>query len=158
MVVARRAVAADAAEVVRLRALLSGGAPTRAWVQQAMTRLAAWLEPPDPEVAVVVTDKPGRSGELAACAIGEISRSLADPGNPSGVRGHVFNVVTDPGYRRRGHARACMSLLLEWFDQVGVGPIDCTRRWPVARATANSASSTAMPCPCTAPVEYDHLS
>jgi GNAT superfamily N-acetyltransferase len=124
MVVARRAVAADAVEVVCLRALLSGGPPTGAWVQEAVTRLAAWLEPPDPEVAVVVTDKPDRSGLPAACAIGEISRSLPDPGNPSVLRGRVFNVVTDPGYRRRGYARACMSLLLEWFDQPGVGPID----------------------------------
>jgi ribosomal protein S18 acetylase RimI-like enzyme len=71
-----------------------------------------------------VVDKPDRPGEAAACAIGEISRSLPDPGNPSGVRGHVFNVVTDPGYRRRSYVRACVSMLLEWFDQAGIGPVD----------------------------------
>jgi GNAT superfamily N-acetyltransferase len=127
MVVARRAVPADAAEVVRLRALLSGatdGSPAGAWVAAATARLTAWLDPPDPDVVVIVVDKPDRPDSLAACAIGEISRSLADPGNPSGLRGHIFNVATDPDYRHRGYARACMLLLLEWFDRAGVGPID----------------------------------
>jgi len=31
------------------------------------------------------------------------------------VRGHVFNMSTFPAHRRRGHARACLDALLDWF-------------------------------------------
>jgi GNAT superfamily N-acetyltransferase len=36
----------------------------------------------------------------------------------------VFNVATDPGFRRRGYSRACMEALLGWYRQRGVARID----------------------------------
>jgi GNAT superfamily N-acetyltransferase len=37
------------------------------------------------------------------------------PANPSGVQGHVFNMSTDPRFRRFGYARACLEALFAWF-------------------------------------------
>ncbi len=47
------------------------------------------------------------------------------PGNPGGVQGLVFNMSTDPRYRRRGYARACLDALLAWFrDETEAKVID----------------------------------
>ncbi|GAA2700579.1 GNAT family N-acetyltransferase [Micromonospora olivasterospora] len=75
-------------------------------------------------MGVFVVDKPDRPGELAACAVGTIDRRLGGPTNPSGLTGYVYNVVTDPGCRRRGYSRACLEALLEWFAGRGVRKID----------------------------------
>jgi GNAT superfamily N-acetyltransferase len=66
----------------------------------------------------------GAGGGLAACAIGIIEERLGNPGSPSGLVGYVFSVVTDPGQRRRGYSRGCMTALLEWFRSNGVGLVD----------------------------------
>jgi GNAT superfamily N-acetyltransferase len=49
---------------------------------------------------------------------------LGDPGNPAGEYGYVFNVATDPDYRRRGYSRACIEALLDWYRERGVHKID----------------------------------
>ncbi|MFI6348817.1 GNAT family N-acetyltransferase [Streptomyces sp. NPDC050560] len=49
---------------------------------------------------------------------------MPSPGNPRGLTGHVFNVATEPGARRRGYARACMDALLDWYGRRGVPKID----------------------------------
>ena len=41
---------------------------------------------------------------------------MPSPRNPSGLRGHVFNVATDEDRRRLGYARRCMEALLAWFS------------------------------------------
>jgi ribosomal protein S18 acetylase RimI-like enzyme len=66
---------------------------------------------------------PGDSG-LVACVVGAIDERLPGPHNPTGWRGYVYNVATDPAYRRRGFSRACMQALLEWFAERGVGSVD----------------------------------
>src|ERR1700752_1932308 len=61
---------------------------------------------------------------LAACAVGLVERRLVGPHNPTGELGYIMNVVTDPGYRRRGYARACMQQLLDWYRYRGIVRID----------------------------------
>jgi ribosomal protein S18 acetylase RimI-like enzyme len=52
---------------------------------------------------------------VVSCAVGLCDRHAPGPGNLSGVRGHVFNMSTDPRCRRRGFPRACLQALLTWF-------------------------------------------
>jgi ribosomal protein S18 acetylase RimI-like enzyme len=99
----------------------TAGAAPGPWVDHSIALLTHWLA--DPDLAVLVVDDPGGPG-LAACAIGQIDRNLGDPENPTGLRGRVFNVATDPACRRRGYARACMTSLLEWFDAADVPFVD----------------------------------
>lgn len=54
------------------------------------------------------------SGAVARSA-GTCDSHAPGPGNPTGIRGHVFNMSTLPDHRRRGHARACLEALLDWF-------------------------------------------
>ncbi|MFC7243878.1 GNAT family N-acetyltransferase [Catellatospora aurea] len=128
MIETRRAVTADAAELVRLRAVMLGamaGRPVEPgpWQQEAVALLRSRLEEPEPVMAAYVVDVPGGAG-LAACAVGAIELRLGGPGNPSGRTGYVYNVVTDEAYRRRGFSRACMEALLGWFAERGVSTVD----------------------------------
>ncbi|SCF02795.1 Ribosomal protein S18 acetylase RimI [Micromonospora purpureochromogenes] len=129
MIKVRRAGPGDAAEIVRLRGVMLAsmdGAepPPGPWQPAAREVLRERLADPVDLMAVFVVDAPDRPGVLAACATGTIERRLGGPGNPSGLTGYVFNVVTDPGYRRRGYSRACMTGLLDWYRDRGVLKID----------------------------------
>ncbi|MFI5531725.1 GNAT family N-acetyltransferase [Kitasatospora sp. NPDC051853] len=122
MITVRTATPADAAELVRLRALMfeamSGAAAPGEWEATAETVLRERLAAPPQELTMpaFVVDDPGRPGRLAACAVGTLEQRLPAPGHPDGLFGFVFNICTDPGHRRRGYARACTAALLEWFD------------------------------------------
>jgi ribosomal protein S18 acetylase RimI-like enzyme len=125
----RRAIVADARELVRLRgvmlAAMSGCEPEPGqWQEAAVQTLCQRLTDPGGPFAAFVVDKPDRPGELAACVVGVIESRLGGPDNPSGETGYVFNVATDPGYRRRGCSRACMEALLGWYQQRGVARVD----------------------------------
>ncbi|MFJ6566507.1 GNAT family N-acetyltransferase [Streptomyces sp. NPDC091292] len=129
MTVVRRATPRDADELVRLRkVMLDSMAPSDdvAWQAFAAEDLRVRLAGPggDGDLGVFVIDHPDREGALAACATGTVERRLAGPGNLRGLTGHVFNVATDPGMRRRGYSRACMTALLAWLRERGVGKID----------------------------------
>ncbi|MEU8076937.1 GNAT family N-acetyltransferase [Catellatospora citrea] len=128
MIETRRAVAGDAAELVRLRAVMLGamaGQPVEPgpWQEEALAMLRARLAEPEPTMAAYVVDAPDGVG-LAACAVGTVDLRLGGPANPSGRTGYVYNVVTDAAYRRRGFSRACMSALLDWFAERGVSTVD----------------------------------
>jgi Acetyltransferases len=69
-------------------------------------------------------DPVGPPSPLVACAVGTIECRLGDPGNPTGEAGYVLNVVTEPGYRRRGYSRACLEALLDWYRRRGVLIVD----------------------------------
>ncbi|RCG29971.1 GNAT family N-acetyltransferase [Sphaerisporangium album] len=129
MVEVRRAVVDDAWELVRLRgvmlAAVTGVAPAPGpWREVAAGSLRTRLADPDGMLTAFVIDKPDRPGELAACAVGAIDCRLGGPDNPSGDVGCVFNVATDPGYRRRGYSRACVEALLRWYRGRGVAWVD----------------------------------
>ncbi|NUP41169.1 MAG: GNAT family N-acetyltransferase [Streptomyces sp.] len=126
--VVRQAAEHDIAELVRLRQLLfedlggdffnpsSGDGGWRDALAEALKeQLTA------DAVRILVVD--GDQG-LAACGIGTIERRLPSPRLRNGRIGQVIGVVTDPAYRRRGHSRAIMRGLLDWFRERGVARVD----------------------------------
>ncbi|WP_219463501.1 GNAT family N-acetyltransferase [Nonomuraea rhizosphaerae] len=127
---ARRATAADAAELARLRGVLltsmNGGEelPANGWREAVEKTLRRRLDEPDPTMAAFVVDSTGEPGRLAACAVGTIDLRLGGPGNHSGEMGYVFSVATDPGQRRRGYSRACVTALLDWYRERGIKVVD----------------------------------
>lgn len=128
MIEIRRAGPDDGPELMRLRGVMIGsthdGEPVSgAWEATGAALLRTQLDGPDATVAAFVADRPDGTG-LAACVLGQIDQRLPGPRDPTGLRGYVYNVATDPGYRRRGYSRACMRALLDWFDGRGVGVVD----------------------------------
>ncbi len=143
MIEVRRAVPDDAAELMRLRTVMleslpgAGEMPDGPWraegeavfrrqLADPADRLAAFVvdrpdafvvDPPDAGGPAGV-DRPGAGG-LAACVVGAIDERLPNPLDGP-YRGYVYNVATDPAYRRRGFSRACMNALLRWYDHRGL--------------------------------------
>lgn len=105
--------------------------PPGQWRAIAEESLRKRLAEPDPDATLTafVIDRPEGTG-LAACALGTIERRLGDAGNPSGEYGYVFNVATDPAYRRRGYSRACMRGVLDWYRRRGVRKVDLKATGP----------------------------
>jgi ribosomal protein S18 acetylase RimI-like enzyme len=114
----RRAVPADAAALVRLRALMlhemgtDPGGGDAVWRGAAETWFAERLGRPGEFAAFVVEDP---ELGLVCSAVGVCDRRAPGPADLSGLHGHVFNISTDTRRRRRGHARACLLALLAWF-------------------------------------------
>ncbi|NEY31163.1 GNAT family N-acetyltransferase [Streptomyces sp. PRKS01-65] len=127
MSLVRRAVPGDAGEVLRLRQVMLdslAAAPGSAqWQADSLPVLRGRLADPDGDFAAFVVDHPRRPGALAALVAGTLEYRIGRAGNPRGLVGHVFSVATDPQERRRGHARACMTELLEWFRERGAGHV-----------------------------------
>lgn len=128
MIDIRRAGAADAAEVLRLRSVMlgamhPGSADPGAWIGPGIAVVRRLLDPDSDTLAAFVVDRPDGPG-LAACVVGTVDQRLPGPHDPTGLRGYVLNVATDPGYRRRGYSRACMTALLDWFAGRGITAID----------------------------------
>lgn len=123
----RRAASGDIDELVRLRALLFGAlgnlwGPAPAgdeWRRLAAERFATLVDADDACVLVVDADD-----GLAACGICVVDRRLPSPYNPRGAVAHLLGMVTDPAYRKRGHARAIMYGLVGWCDERGIDRID----------------------------------
>ena len=145
---ARQATARDAEELVRLRAVLLSSMSGRAWDDDwrapAHQTFASRLAGPEPSMAAFVVDRPG--GGLAACAVGTIERRLGSPGDPSGLVGYILNVATDPDQRRRGHCRACMTALVDWFRVGGIHKVDL-RASPEAEPLYRDLGFTRTPDP-----------
>ncbi|MFH8596891.1 GNAT family N-acetyltransferase [Streptomyces rimosus] len=124
----RQAMEGDVPELVRLRALLFdtlGGdffAPASGddgWRDALVVVLKDQLA--SDAVRILVVD--GDHG-LAACGIGTLEQRLPGPHLRNGRIGHVIGVVTDPAYRRRGHSRAIMRGLLDWFRERDAARVD----------------------------------
>ncbi|MGI5243859.1 GNAT family N-acetyltransferase [Dactylosporangium sp. CA-139066] len=121
---ARRAGADDAEELIRLRTVMLSAmdgtpVPPGEWSQRAAESLRRRLPAPDAWIAAFVVDRPDGEG-LAACATGVVEERLGSPANPGGLVGYMFNVATDPAFRRRGYATACVTALLSWFAELAV--------------------------------------
>ncbi len=128
MIDVRRAGPADADGLMVLRGVMlgsiGGGEPVSGdWQRTGAGLLRGRLVREERTLAAFVVDKGDRPG-LAACAVGQVDQRLPGPGDPTGLRGYVYNVATDPAYRRRGFSRACMTALLAWFDGLGIGVVD----------------------------------
>jgi ribosomal protein S18 acetylase RimI-like enzyme len=123
----RVATEADVGELVRLRAVLfeelgsNWGPPPDAdgW-RETCARLFAEQLANESTRIVVIDAEDG----LAACGVGLTDQRLPSPYNPTGSVGHILGVVTDPAYRKRGHAKAVMRELVRWFDERGTARID----------------------------------
>ncbi|WP_425245120.1 GNAT family N-acetyltransferase [Streptomyces sp. NEAU-NA10] len=130
MSVVRRALPADAAEVLRLRqVMIDSLAPAPApsdWHTESLPVLRRRLAEPDGDFGAFVVDHPERPGALAALVVGTVEYRIGRAGNPHGTVGFVFSVATDPDARRRGYARACMDALLAWFRERGVRQVQLT--------------------------------
>ncbi|GIE85486.1 GNAT family N-acetyltransferase [Actinoplanes regularis] len=129
MINIRRATAADAAELVRLRGILIAAmqghqSENDEWRQRARMTLEKRLIAPEPTLVAFVVEQPDAPSRLAACAVGTVEERLGGPGNPSGLTGYVFNVATDPAHRRRGYSRLCTTALLDWYRDHGIATVD----------------------------------
>lgn len=116
--VVRRAEAADAAALVRLRAVMLEDMGADVGDESAPWRAAAevWFirRLSDPgDFAAFVVDDPELG--VVSCAAGTCDSHAPGPTNPSGLQGHVFNICTDRRRRRLGLARACLDALLAWY-------------------------------------------
>ncbi len=134
MVDVRRAGAEDVSELVRLRAILMESIPGQqkqqsrqeadGWRETCARMLRAELAHPEPTMVACVVDAPGGTGSLAACGIGVIDRRLPSPARPDGRCGYILSMVTDPGHRKQGYARAILTALQEWFHSQRVLRVD----------------------------------
>jgi GNAT superfamily N-acetyltransferase len=111
---ARLATTADVPELVRLRAVMfeSMGVATSAPTWRA--HCAEFLEERigDGRLIGAVVDAPGDGTALASSALAELSQRMPSPTRPGGLHAHLSSVSTEPGWRRRGMARAVLSLLV----------------------------------------------
>lgn len=124
----RRAKPDDAEALVRLRALmleamgLDIGAEDAPWRESALRFFTEELASPETFAAFVVDDP---AAGVVACAVGNVNIHPPGPKDLTTTRGHLYNVCTEPAFRRRGLARACVITLLDWFrDETEAGQIE----------------------------------
>jgi GNAT superfamily N-acetyltransferase len=128
MIEVRRAAPEDADELMRLRVVMMSGLPGATppepgpWLQVGADILRRQFADPADRLAAFVVDR--AEGGLAACVVGAIDERLPGPDGRNPFKGYVFNVATDPGYRRRGYSRACMEALLAWYADRDVPIVD----------------------------------
>jgi GNAT superfamily N-acetyltransferase len=122
---ARRAGPEDAAEVVRLAAVMFDALDIRGenvtWREQADARFRRGLE--EGTVAAFVVDAPDALGRLVASAAVSITQRLPTP-RGDGRTAYVQWVATEPEWRRRGLARQIMMAVVEWARAQGVSIVD----------------------------------
>jgi len=107
----RLATPADAEGIVRLRSAYILPEPlSKEWIKRCTGELAPRLTPAG-DARAFVTVAP--DGSLASCALGLIHPVLPAPDYPKGLAARVHAVVTHPDLRRRGHARATVTALLD---------------------------------------------
>ena len=113
---ARRALPDDAAEVTRLRLQMFRelGKTDDGWVDACVAELSDALGREPPQLTAFVVDG-SAAGQLVACGVGYLERRLPGPGGGSGIHGHIGSMYTEVQDRRRGHARAILRSLLDWF-------------------------------------------
>ena len=98
------------------------GGPDAPWRSAAVEWFAGQLASPDTFAAYVVDDP---AAGVVAGAAGNVYVHPPGPNDLTTVRGHVYNVSTEPAFRRRGLARACVVALLDWYrDETAVGQVE----------------------------------
>ncbi len=120
----RRATVDDAAELTRLRALMyeamgiDASAPE--WQTSCHDAFVRRLTEPDRFAGFVVED----AGRVVSCGVGWVEEHLPSPRQHDGRRGHIASMSTEPGARRRGHARDVFAALMAWFASYDVPRVD----------------------------------
>lgn len=119
---ARLATTDDIGEIVRLRRVLfdSLHETERGWQQQCAAVLEKALS--EGWMVVAVVDAP--DGGLAAAGSAEVQQRLPGPMNPTGQLGYIGTMATDPRWRRRGFARAILSVLVDELRNRSVDRIE----------------------------------
>jgi ribosomal protein S18 acetylase RimI-like enzyme len=115
----RRAAVQDVRALVHLRALMFSSMGFDVGGQDAPWRLAAagWFNEQltlRHQFAGFVAEHPVDG--VVSAALGSCDARAPSPTDSSGPHGHVFNICTEPGHRRAGHGRACLTALLTWFQ------------------------------------------
>ncbi|UQU67177.1 GNAT family N-acetyltransferase [Couchioplanes caeruleus] len=128
MIETRQAGPADSTELMRLRKVMLDSmrdtpSPAGEWLDVGRALLQRQLADPDGNLAAFVVDRPDAPG-LAACVVGAVDQRLPNPSDPTGLRGYVYSVATEPSYRRRGYSRACMTALIDWYARRGIRAVD----------------------------------
>ncbi|MEV7157044.1 NUDIX domain-containing protein [Streptomyces misionensis] len=112
----RAATPADAEAIIRMRSQYVLSAPmTEEWTRRCTDELAPRLEPGGDARAFVV-DAPDET--MTACALDLLHPVLPARSYPRGLAARVQLVATRPEDRRRGHARAVVSALLDHLADV----------------------------------------
>jgi GNAT superfamily N-acetyltransferase len=111
----------DAAEVARLAVCmyqeLGAEAPADGgWERWAATAADVVRARLGHDVVLFAVDDPGRPGGLVSCGAGTVWTRLPNPWYGDPRVGYIQWMSTDPGHRRRGHSRAVLRALLDWFD------------------------------------------
>jgi GNAT superfamily N-acetyltransferase len=124
----RRAKPDDAEALVRLRALMLAamgvdvGAEDAPWREVALGFFTEGLASPETFAAFVVDDP---EAGVVAGAVGQCNLHPPSPKDLTTTRGHLYNVSTEPTFRRRGLAKACVIALLDWYrDETDAGQIE----------------------------------
>ncbi|MCX4681519.1 GNAT family N-acetyltransferase [Streptomyces sp. NBC_01433] len=113
---ARPATPDDAESIIRMRSAYVLSTPlSEEWIRRCTDELAPRLTEAGDARAFVVT---APDGSMAACALGLIHPVLPAPAYPRGLAARVHVVATRPEERRRGYARAVVSMLLDHLSQV----------------------------------------
>ena len=117
----------DVDELVRLRRIMFESMGATFDDRVAAAAADAFLRGlPTGEFFAAVVDAESDDGTpyLAACGVGMVSIRLPGPGSITGRWGYVQSMVTDERARRRGHARAIMTALLERFVAEGLPDVE----------------------------------
>lgn len=109
----RPAIAADVAALVEMRALMFTDMGVEARDRNWRVSAHGWFlrAVGDPSVCLVVIED---GDTLVSCGMAEIHRGAPGPTCPTGRTAHLSNLVTRREDRGRGHARRCLTHLLEW--------------------------------------------
>ncbi|MEV5960523.1 GNAT family N-acetyltransferase [Kribbella sp. NPDC051952] len=124
----RRAKPDDAEALVHLRGLMLDamgrdvGGPDAPWRPIALEWFGQQLASPETFAAYVVDDP---AAGVVASAVGNVYVHPPGPNDLTTLRGHLYNVSTEPAFRRRGLARACVVALMDWFrDETEIGVVE----------------------------------
>jgi GNAT superfamily N-acetyltransferase len=122
--VVRRGTLADVDELLRLRAVLFEAMEVEFerthWEPACRQILVDGLASGDLVAVVAAAD----DGRVVACGIGAVRRWLPSPRNPSGLRGYIGSMATDPGWRRQGLGRQVVECLVGILRGLGVTEIE----------------------------------
>lgn len=121
----RWATEGDAREITRLRQLMFQSmripeSDDPGWLAAAERHFRRALSGRDLVGAVVDADL----GRLASCGVIEFQQRIPSPFNPTGTYAYISTMSTEPGWRRRGCARAVLESLLEEADRRHTGRVE----------------------------------